>query len=79
MADVFDRASELEEWSLQQALRKQHERAGFAEAADWERRSAKWCSDAECGERIPDERRRALPGVRLCVTCQGLKERRAKK
>ncbi len=25
---------------------------------------------AECGEAIPAARRRAVPGVRLCVTCQ---------
>lgn len=25
----------------------------------------------ECGERIPEGRRRAVPGVRLCVPCQG--------
>ncbi len=25
---------------------------------------------AECGETIPQARRRALPGVRLCVACQ---------
>ncbi|MGK7294557.1 MAG: DksA/TraR family C4-type zinc finger protein [Candidatus Wenzhouxiangella sp. M2_3B_020] len=25
---------------------------------------------AECGESIPEARRRALPGVRLCVRCQ---------
>ena len=25
---------------------------------------------AECGEKIPAARRRALPGVRLCVACQ---------
>jgi phage/conjugal plasmid C-4 type zinc finger TraR family protein len=24
----------------------------------------------ECGERIPEGRRRALPGVRTCVQCQ---------
>ncbi len=24
----------------------------------------------ECGERIPEGRRRALPGVRTCVPCQ---------
>ena len=23
-----------------------------------------------CGEPIPEKRRRAIPGVRLCVTCQ---------
>lgn len=25
---------------------------------------------AECGEPIPEARRRAVPGVRLCVECQ---------
>jgi len=25
---------------------------------------------AECGVEIPEARRRALPGVRFCVTCQ---------
>ena len=25
---------------------------------------------AECGEPIPAERQRAIPGVRLCLTCQ---------
>jgi phage/conjugal plasmid C-4 type zinc finger TraR family protein len=25
---------------------------------------------AECGEAIPEARRKALPGVRLCVACQ---------
>lgn len=24
----------------------------------------------ECGETIPEARRKAVPGVRLCVTCQ---------
>ena len=30
--------------------------------------SATHCQD--CGEPIPDARREALPGVRLCITCQ---------
>lgn len=25
---------------------------------------------ANCGEPIPEKRRQAIPGVRLCVTCQ---------
>ena len=25
---------------------------------------------AECGEEIPEARRKALPGVRLCLACQ---------
>jgi RNA polymerase-binding transcription factor DksA len=27
-------------------------------------------SCAECGARIPEARREAIPGVRLCVACQ---------
>lgn len=27
-----------------------------------------------CGEDIPERRRRALPGVRTCITCQGLRD-----
>jgi phage/conjugal plasmid C-4 type zinc finger TraR family protein len=30
--------------------------------------SATYCES--CGDRIPEARRGALPGVRLCVTCQ---------
>jgi phage/conjugal plasmid C-4 type zinc finger TraR family protein len=30
--------------------------------------AAKIC--AECGEEIPEARRRALPGVKVCVACQ---------
>lgn len=30
----------------------------------------------ECGEEIPEARRRALPGVRRCVTCQSARDRR---
>jgi phage/conjugal plasmid C-4 type zinc finger TraR family protein len=29
----------------------------------------------ECGAAIPEARRRALPGVRLCVDCQGAHDR----
>jgi phage/conjugal plasmid C-4 type zinc finger TraR family protein len=30
----------------------------------------------ECGEEIPQARRRALPGVRTCVTCQAARDSR---
>jgi len=30
----------------------------------------------ECGEAIPEARRRALPGARTCVACQSLRDRR---
>ncbi len=31
---------------------------------------------AECGEPIPEGRRRAVPGVRMCVDCQSASDRR---
>ena len=33
----------------------------------------------ECGIVIPDARRKAIPGVRLCVTCQSDLEKKQKK
>lgn len=30
----------------------------------------------ECGEPIPEARRRALPGARTCVPCQSVRDRR---
>ena len=30
------------------------------------------CED--CGDDIPEQRRRALPGARTCVTCQGIRD-----
>ena len=32
----------------------------------------------ECGADIPDARRKAMPGVRLCVSCQSAHEERQK-
>ena len=31
----------------------------------------------ECGEEIPDARRRALPGARTCVACQAERDARS--
>lgn len=31
---------------------------------------------AECGEPIPEARRRAIPGVKLCIECQGERDAR---
>ena len=37
--------------------------------------SARECD--ECGEPIPERRREALPGVRMCVECAGAADRSA--
>jgi phage/conjugal plasmid C-4 type zinc finger TraR family protein len=34
--------------------------------------SAEYCD--ECGEPIPERRRKALPGVRTCVMCQSARD-----
>ncbi len=40
------------------------------------RPAAKWCTGTGCGERIPDERRAAVPGVQFCAECQAWSERK---
>ena len=35
--------------------------------------SAEDCDD--CGERIPEQRRKALPGVRTCIVCQSERDK----
>lgn len=76
---MFDRATEHEEWLREMALNAQAQRGPKAPREDWEQHSAKWCEGARCGERIPDERRRAYPGVRFCVECQMRKEQQERR
>ena len=73
MTDIFDRATEAEESHRAQALAQQSARMR-TQAGDWRTLSATRCEVTGCGERIPDERRRAVPGVRFCVECQGAVE-----
>lgn len=71
MTDDIDRAAEREQQLRDDALRDQARRAGLAgrTVAD----SAVECED--CSEPIPEPRRQAVPGVRLCVACQAIHER----
>ena len=76
--DQYDRAQELDAMFLRQALEAQRRRAALqpgAAAGDWQRLSAILCEGTHCGELIPDSRRQALPGVRLCLGCQERQER----
>lgn len=66
MTDVFDRASDLEEQQRQDALQAQARRAGLDGKTVED--SATHCG--ACGHRIPVARRRAVPGVQTCVSCQ---------
>lgn len=39
-----------------------------------EKESAEFCE--ECGDDIPEERRKAIPGVQLCIFCKERSERK---
>ncbi len=71
--DDIDRAQEQEMNLREDALQAQQRRAGLTgvTAAD----SATHC--AVCESLIPVARRRAVPGVQLCVVCQEAHEREA--
>lgn len=61
MTDQFDRAHDLElaEWELRQkAAIKPHAKE----------ESALGCRN--CGDPIPEARRKAVPGCQLCIACQ---------
>lgn len=70
--DLEDRAQELEQQQRDDAIAKAR---GSPLQGDWRRLSNKWCDGPACGERIPDERRRAIPGVKFCVECQTRREK----
>ncbi|WP_186764618.1 TraR/DksA C4-type zinc finger protein [Comamonas flocculans] len=76
MTDDIDRAQAREAELLADALHSQHRRAGLTgkTMAD----SAEHCQARGCAEPIPEPRRRALPGVRLCVACQARLEKTSK-
>jgi phage/conjugal plasmid C-4 type zinc finger TraR family protein len=69
---------------------KPEDRAQEFELEDWRRNqakailpapllpSAKWCVAPGCGERIPDARQQAVPGVQLCIECQKLEDQKTK-
>lgn len=65
--DVIDHANELSDWLLGKQLAAQtgHRTSGTSRIE---------CE--ECADPIPEGRRVALPGVRLCIGCQTLMEKR---
>lgn len=74
MIDDIDRAQAREAEMLGDALRDQARRAGLAGKTPAD--SAEFCQARGCGEEIPRARRRAVPGVQLCVACQRRAERK---
>lgn len=67
MADLCDAADRLIEQQLAAALDHHH-------AQRLPGTGALECED--CGDLIPEPRRKALPGCMTCVDCQELRERR---
>ncbi|MCC7082178.1 MAG: TraR/DksA family transcriptional regulator [Burkholderiales bacterium] len=66
--DLVDRAQLAEAMHRDTALAS-HARQRPAAA------SATHCEEPRCGIRIPEARRRAIPGVQRCVECQARIER----
>lgn len=75
MTDHIDRACDREEQLRADALRDQAARAGLAgkTVAD----SAKCCM--ECGDNIPEVRRKAVPGCTRCAPCMRVYEQTKKR
>lgn len=69
MSDEIDRAQAHEEELRADAL------AAHARKTAVMQESAKFCEEPSCGQRIPAARRKAVPGVRFCIECQGLREK----
>jgi len=68
MADFADNASAVEELQREAAL--------SAHRINRDAVSATHCS--ECGDELPEARRKAYPGCTMCVDCQGEMELRNK-
>lgn len=64
MSDSADHANEAQSLYTQMLCENRVQYQGI---------SATECE--ECGNPIPKERRRVIPGVKLCVACQEVRER----
>lgn len=71
LTDDIDRAQAREAELLGDALRNQARRAGLVGKTEAD--SAECCTS--CGNDIPAQRRRAVPGCQWCVVCQARSER----
>ena len=68
LGDIADRAAAREAEFLSDALAEQRRRTHYDQPCLSE------CE--ECGADMPEARRLAVPGVRLCVACQTAAEKR---
>lgn len=68
MADIIDNASTLEDLQRDAALSMHRLNHSAVSATHCE----------ECGDNLPEARRKAYPGCTMCVECQGEQELRKK-
>lgn len=68
MADDVDFANDLASEEMQAILSAHRKTISESEASE----SEEFCED--CGDEIPEERRRRVKGVKTCVDCQSIRE-----
>lgn len=68
MADSMDLVQQRVEEQLQRHIHNARSRSAWTSSLDCE----------SCGVVIPEERRAAVPGCELCVTCQEISELKGK-
>lgn len=66
MSDICDQADDVIEKSREHALAQIPRYTGIS------------ATECECGEEIPEGRRLAIPGVKLCAPCQNLDDLKSK-
>lgn len=66
MSDICDEADEVIEQIRERALAQIPRYTGIS------------ATECECGEEIPEGRRLAIPGVKLCATCQSISDVKTK-
>lgn len=69
MTDIWDQATLREELDREACLDAVRSRVPHGDSL---------LNCDQCGDEIAEERRRALPGVKLCIHCAELNERRAR-
>jgi phage/conjugal plasmid C-4 type zinc finger TraR family protein len=79
MADDMDRVQAVNEWWQEECLaehRRRKESGVRSKEQNLTPHSSPLTVCEDCGEEIPEKRRRAVPGCRRCIDCQEKLENR---
>lgn len=68
MPDEIDRAVENAAFLLEARIKEQRGRVGYAHQLSVGAAHPTHCTD--CGNHIPDARKKAVPGCQRCIGCQ---------